>query len=568
MAISRRTFQSAGQISQHSIPGAYSRIDSVKGSSGLVSSSNGVIMGQSTGGQPAVLLAFGSAPEAINVLKGGPLLEAVNLAFNGSADGLVPSTVYAMRVDSALQSSLDLKDGGSNNQIKLTSLDYGLAQNQINVVITAGTTAGKKVTITYQSDVETFDNVAQTSLTITHASATVTVTNNATTHNMVLSVGPITIDFGTYKTIADVATFINNQSGYSAVVTAGQENAPSTQLDGVSAQSLVGGYAATSSMYAIVNTINAQSQLVSAVAENGATTITVPANLATTYLTSGTDGTYTSTEWTAALLVLEAEDLQFISTPDSTQSVQLSIAAHCASMNSVTNRKERQFLVGGTWGDTTSTAKTNAAALNSKYGLYVFNGVQQYNVSGVLTNFDASYVSAILLGIACASAINAPLTFKNLNVVALEQKLTNTQLDDLIVNGVCPMSYSPGGVARVVRQVNTYQTDDLKWNEFSMVREMFFISRDLRNNLESMFVGQAGYNVASGVIGGAVKGKLAQYAQLGLFVADSSGMSWWNVIVNIAGDTVYIDFDANLTAPVNFLFVTEHFHELVTQAAA
>ena len=64
MSLDYRTFQSAGKISSHIIPGAYSRVDSIKGAGGLASSNNGVVMGQSTGGEPNVLYQFNTVAEA------------------------------------------------------------------------------------------------------------------------------------------------------------------------------------------------------------------------------------------------------------------------------------------------------------------------------------------------------------------------------------------------------------------------------------------------------------------------------------------------------------------------
>jgi hypothetical protein len=538
----------------------------VKGTGGLVSANNLVIMGKSTGGKPTELLQFNKLTDAVAVLKGGDLMEAMRLAFNPGA-GLIPTRIYAMRVNSAVQSSYDLVDGSSNDMILLESRDYGLQQNQITLLMVAGTTQGKKITIGFKTNEEEFDDVYRSSLTITHATDTVTIVNNSTTQTLTLVSAAVTIDLNTYPTIGELAAYINAQSGFTAVVTAGEEDASSLELDAVTGQSLTGGYVCQSTFQAIIDTINAGSVYVEASANNGVNDRVIPVNVASlAYFTGGSEGSYTSTEWTNALSALEAEDIQLIATPDTTEANHALIKAHCESMSSVTGRKERQFLVGGDWGDTETAAITNAKALNSKYGLYVFNGGTQYNVNGVLTNYNSGFAGCMLAGMKSALAINAPLTFKTLNFISLEAKLKDSSLENLIKDGVAPIAYNSNEIAHCVRQVNTYQTDDLKWNEFSMVTIMNFVSRDLRNFLESRYVGKASTTFSLSALRAQIAGRLNLYVDLGLFISDGE-QAWWGLNLSINGDTVTVDYDAYITAPINFIFITNHFHEVSATAA-
>jgi hypothetical protein len=565
MAIGKRTFQSAGQLSQHLIPGAYSRIESVKGASGLVSANNLVILGRSTGGKPTTLLQFNKLSDAVDVLKGGDLMEAARLAFSPGG-GYVPQKIFAMRVNNALQSSHTLVDGSANDMIKISSRDYGLQQNQLNILMGAGTNNGKKITIGFKENSEVFDDVYRASLTITHATDTLTIVNNSSAQTLTLVSAALTIDLNAYPTIGDVAAYINAQTGFTAVVTSGEENASSLELDAVSGQSLSGGYVAQSTFQAILDTLNTSSLYVLAEAVNAAEDRVVPENVSSvTYFTSGSEGSYTSTEWAAALTALEAEDIQFIATPDSTAANHALIKTHCESMSSVTGRKERQFVVGGAWGATSATAISAAQTLNSKYGMYVFNGGTQYNVSGVITNYAASFIGCMIAAIKTVVATNMPLTFKQLNLLSLENKLKDSTLEQCIQYGVAPVAYSPENTPWVVRQVNTYQTDDLKWNEFSMVTIMNFVSRDLRNFVESRYVGKPSTGFSLSSLKTQIIGRLTRYTELGLFVSDGE-KAFWNVSLTLNGDTVTVDYDAYITAPVNFIFITNHFHEVSAAA--
>jgi hypothetical protein len=562
MAVGYRTFQSAGKISQHIIPGAFSRIDSVKGGGGLVSANNGVIIGQCYGLKPATLYQFNSVPEAMNAIYGGPVKEAVRLAFDPGND-LTPQRLLVMAVNSAVQAFGYFKKTAVN-MIKLLANGYGLYTNMITMTLATGTSYGKKLTLTFKDLIEQWDNVRQQMFSILYSSAcTMTIVNNATTHTLVTSAGGLSLDLTAYATIGDLVAYIASQTGFTCTIIPGAESLSPLTLDQVTAQSIAIAYIAEADMYAIINTINSYSALCTASDVSAATGIGIPDNSTIAYLTSGSNGTYTNTEWTTALLALEAQDIQFISTPDPATTVAAAIKTHCVLMSSVTKRKERQFLLGATWGEVAAASITNAQALNSFHGLYVVNGGTARNISGVITNFDASYVGCMLMGMKCAGAINMPLTAKELNLISLEAALPDSTVENLLANGCCVINYDGNRIPAVVRQLNTYQTDDLKYNEFSMVTEMFFASRDLRKQLQDLFTGNPMIRTTLGVLSGAVKDKLQQYVDLGIFVADSLNRTFWNVIVSVKGDTVTVDYDANITAPINFIFVTAHMHEAI-----
>ena len=575
MGIGKRTFQSAGQISQHLIPGAYSRIDSVKGVSGIVSANNTALMGACTGGKPATLLQFNNVAEAVETLRSGPLMDALRLAFNPGND-FIPQRLFAMRVNTAVQSSYNLVDGSSNNMVKIESKDYGAWTNQIQIKVEAGT-VGKKLSVKYGSSEEIFDNVYRGSFTIQYTgsgtTAEMVITNNSGTQTLVVTVvgngEDLNLDLNTYNTIEVLAAAINANSGYTCSPVAGQESASSLELDAVPVAQDVktAVYTAQSTMQAIIDKYNNESGLVVASAVNAANDRVIPELVAAyTFLTGGTEGAYTADEWTAALLVLEAEDIQFVSTPDTSADVLAPIKTHCESMSAVAGKRERQFAVGGLGTEAVSALISAAQTLNSKYGMYLAtkDRFTQFDVNGVLTTYATSYAACMEVGMKAAAAINEPLTFKTLNMIALGSKFRESELEQLIEFGVAPINYNTNNIPHLVRQVNTYQTDDLKWNEFSMVVEMLFASRDLRSYLESTFTGKPYISNMGGVVKGAVISKLEQYVDLGVFVREpATGIAYWNIVITVSGDKVTIDYDAYVTAPINFQFVTNHFHELV-----
>jgi hypothetical protein len=574
MSLDFRTFQSAGKISSHIIPGAYSRIDSVMGAGGLASASNGVIMGRSSGGEPVKLLQFNTISDAVATLRGGELMEAVRMAFDPGG-GYNPQRIFAVRVNPATQATKNLLGASTNPMILLTSRDYGLYTNQIRVQVEAGSVSGKKVTVSFQNQTpEVLDNISRGAFTIQYitGASTITIANSSVAKTLVTSVGGISLALADYATIGELAAYINAQTGFTCTPVAGQENASPLELDAVTGQDIyTAPYTTRSDLQAMADMINSASVLVSASVVNAAVDRQVVANMAAAeFLTGAVEGAYTGTEWSAALTMLESEDVQFVSTPSTDAAVHATIKTHCALMSNVSNRRERQFLLGAPWKTSSSVgteialAVSAAQSLNSFNGMYVFNGGRARNVDGVITNYPASYAACMLMGIACASAINNPLTFKDLNFIDLEWNMSESQVESALKEGVAVVNYAPTGVPRLVRQFNTYQTNDLKYNEFSSVREMFFASRDLRNFLEARYVGKPGTSVVGGALRASVEGRLALYERIGIFIRNpAEGRSWWNVVINMSGDTVLVDYDAYITLPVNFIFVTSHFHEMV-----
>ena len=87
MGVGAAIFQSAGQRSEHYVPGAYSRSSAAAGGADTgVSANNGVILGRSRGGQPNKLFVFSTLQEARETLVDGDLLKAVAHAFNPSPE--------------------------------------------------------------------------------------------------------------------------------------------------------------------------------------------------------------------------------------------------------------------------------------------------------------------------------------------------------------------------------------------------------------------------------------------------------------------------------------------------
>lgn len=149
------------------LPGAYS----VVRTSDLVPSSFGLanriaIIGECTGGVPGTPIFFRSGEAARSILRSGPLLDAIRMAYdpNATPDAGGADMITAIRVNPATQSTLNLA-GASGTLVTLTSRDYGAWTTGIQVKVEDATISGRKITIQYvDTDLgaitEVYDNLA------------------------------------------------------------------------------------------------------------------------------------------------------------------------------------------------------------------------------------------------------------------------------------------------------------------------------------------------------------------------------------------------------------------------
>ncbi len=563
MGVSPATFSSGGKSSQHYLPGAFSRINFVRGSGGLVSIGNGIIMGDSRGGKPNTLLAFGNAADAESILKSGPLLDAVRHAFSPGG-GLVPQLILAWRVNPGTQAVHSYSES-ANPMITATTKDYGLHTNQVKTKLESGTISGKKLTIQFQDNpAEITDNIEKASLQIQYTGAGTPAVMNITKTQLTTTVtgGPggedLTVLFSSYSTIENIVDYINDQSNYTCTILTSVKTDASTELDSITSQDILStAYDAHSDLQAIIDVLN-QSGWVEAIYYSAAATRGIPDNEASwVYFTGAVDGSYTATEWGISLTALELEDVQLIGSSVEDNAVHALIKTHCESMNAVTGKNERQFILGGAAGETVVQAIARAVDLTSDAGMLAYPGFTHWDFNDYTKTrtWSPAYYAAKILGMVTTLSLQEPVTNKVVDVLAWETNLTIANAETLIKGGVSCGITTRSGKFINARGINTYQGNLLQQNEFSMMRIALMISKDLRSAIEDSFVGKAMSNTLLGKIDGVVIGKLSQFADAGYFVGNPQ---YWGYTKTISGDQIKIDYNAYLTSPTNFLFITSH----------
>lgn len=152
-----------------SVPGSYSTVDtSGLESVGLGAAGIVALIGEAEGGMPASSIVDTddfircTKPEkAREYFRSGPLREAADMAFAPAKDPNIPGgavELVCMKVNPATQSTATLANTYADALV-ITSKDYGAFTSQVNVSIASGTNQGKLVTVTFEDQVETVDDL-------------------------------------------------------------------------------------------------------------------------------------------------------------------------------------------------------------------------------------------------------------------------------------------------------------------------------------------------------------------------------------------------------------------------
>lgn len=565
MGVGSVAFQSAGQRTEHYIPGVYSRTSYVKNSGGGVSANNAVIIGESRGGKPNQLYVFYSPSEAQDVLRGGSLLEAILHAFSPGND-LAPQYIGAKRVNVGTQASRILMNG-IQNIIKITAWDWGSHTNQIKMKLEDGSSGtGKKVTFVFEGNTREEDQITRPSFRILYTGSGTAATMNITKTGLTTSVTGATgdnlnIDFSSFQTVEDLVNYINDRSGYSCTLVANPTDL-TMHLDSVSTQSIKTEYTAKSDLQALIDALNQMPWVEQAQFVETASSRLIPSNDSDwVYFTGGTNGTVSVANFSDTIDSLENDDVQIIGAASADEAVHILVRNHCINMCSVENRKERMFMLGGALGESVDQAVERAKNLGSKYGSLAYPGMYTYDV---LDMANRNYVAPVmyaakLIGQEVSLALNEPTTNKSVDTLAWEVDLKKGDLIKLIKAGVTVGGKSQDNRLATIRSLTTHQGAELQCCERSMMRESLYMDRDLRNAYLAN-VGKAGVDGSTGDAEATFLTKVNAWYKQGLIVRDDKGNLSWGLIIRRSGSATFIEYHTNLTAPNNFFFITGYHH--------
>lgn len=522
------------------------------------------IVGKSTGGKPKTALAFGSPEQARQVLRSGELLDAVMAAFDPSDDTGAPSTVYAVRVNPAVQAKLDLKDSASKTVINLTSANYGLADNQIKVKVENGTLSGKKLSVAYGNTYLYGDNIGRAAFSVQYTGAEATAKLTVAADKVTLTAGAtaaVEIALADFSTVSALVDKINSIGGYTAAVLERSDNAGTLNgLDFVADQDVkTAVYTARADLQAIIDWFNSNAfELVTAKRADAAGTL--PANRPYTFLTGGSDGNTVTTDWYDALVALQSKDVQWVAATTGDAAVHALVDTH-VDFASGTLRRERRAILGTVLGTTDAQALDAAKSLNSKRTSLVHIGHYKYALNGKLELRPAYMTAALIAAGFAGSNPGTPLTNKSLKVQGLERDLLNpTDTDELLLGGVLPVENTDTGY-KVTQSITTWLGDQ-KYNnrEQSCGAALDFTVRNVREALDVLRGTKSNPILLSRAIS-TTKTTLTELAREepqgpGVLAGDAASPAFRNIAASIEGDVLRVQFECSPVIPNNYILVT------------
>lgn len=549
--------------------GAYSRLNAdALNTLGTLTARKLIFLGTSEGGQPDTIHWFSNPSDARDVLRGGDLLQAGELAWNPSNDGVGAGTIGFLRVTPATQAQF------VQDSMTIKSKDYGVWNNQIQIKLENGATSGtKKLTVYNWLDnfSEVYDDIGAIftiQYTGSAAYADITITTDGTSgkattltlrtgadQGSATTVKTYTLGAGVYNDINVLVSDINDHVDFVATMKpTGNHNITTDALDAVANQDIK---TATYNVMALKGDILYQTQYSSLVAISFASG-TFPTNFAYTNLAGAVDGT-TPSSWASKLDMLYGQGVYLIVplTPDQ--------AIHQECNNFIVSQAdlERAPIVGvygGASGESIETTIQRVTTLNSKRAILTYPEVKIQNTSGV-TTLPPYMTSALVAGRIAGKATGDPITLDAVNIVGLGKTLKSADRDRLLEAGVTFIEFyrdSTGTGHRIAQGLTTYQQDsNPSFREISMVIIADEISTELTELLEKKFAGGRGTISSAGLIRNEVQSYLDRKVRQEVLVEYIPE----SVLVRIEGEVVYVDYSAMPAGAINYILITTTYYQ-------
>jgi hypothetical protein len=561
------------------IPSAPAKWDVAPSASGTSTTGVVVLVGEADAGPSFstedVVATGGFGPNqrsaVIAKFGGGRLVDGYIMATAPSKDAGVkgaPQRIFLVKTNTGTKANVTLSAGYS----KLNAKSEGLPGNLINVKVTAPGGGKATVAISRKNDgiSESFTIGNNIVLTLTNIAGTVTVT--ATQLTSAGAATNLNITLANFKTLGDLAAFINTVAGWTATVPGMFSQLTPSALDRVTALSAVGGANIKKDAYEFIQAVNG-SRLIS-VDTVTFPTIGLPA-VQNVFLAGGLRGASSDQNFVDALIQTQRITANFVVTLASQSAgadidtdagsaytiagVNAALASHVALCSQFKMRKPRQGFASLI--DTFVNQKIAAQQMGAARMSLSFLNPLVAGQSGTPAFFQP-WALAVTAAAMQAAAGYKPIFNKALNIGGVKSPQgdfvveDSAMVEDAILNGLLVAApRDSDGVMSFVSDQTTYGVDNnFVLNSIQAIYSADTLSQTVSQKMAKAFVGQNFADVSAGVAMSYFKAVMADARRLKLIApSDDAPTGYKNATIDIQPPAMLVSAEAKPATGLYFI---------------
>ncbi len=442
-----------------------------------------------------------------------------------------------------------------------------------------------------------------------------TMTITGTTLTTTISAGNganLSINLKAYRTLGDLATFINTQTGYVASVAStlfgqmllcytDQDDTVQTVLDkgtwsiashniGTAATVSPAGRVKKDAFYFFTKLQETQLGQLGATDALAATS-GQPEAQSLFFLSGGAKGGTTQAQVITAIDAMQkvrgnflvtlfsrdaSDDLEDSLTESSStyliDSINAYAKTHVLLMSSIKRRRNRQAFVSKQ--TTFAGAKLAANNLASARVSMAFQDFKATDSSGAITQFQP-WMTAVAAAAMQAAAFYKPLVKKFINTSGIlmadasYSDQLSSQVEDALLNGLLPAERAETGGFRWVSDQTTYAVDsNFVYNSIQAVYVADTIALTIAQRMENAFVGQSLADISAGLMLSFLSAVMIDIKRLKLTTSsDDAPLGFRDATVQISGPAAQIGLNIKLAGALYFIPITAYISQ-VTQTAS
>jgi hypothetical protein len=402
----------------------------------------------------------------------------------------------------------------------------------------------------------------------------------------------LSIELADYTTIADLATYISSQAGYSATSVPNSNTVSPSNLDEVSAIGICTSNSFEAgrikkSVYNVERKLSESSVVDFAFTATGG----LPAEMATAqFLTGGTKGATTAADIVNAIPSLEGIKVNFVNplfsrdasddiadgltdsgSTYTIDAINFAIKSHVLAMSTVKLKRNRVAMLSkyGTYAE----VKSHAQTLASFRSTLCFQKTSQTNSVGEVVEYFPWHTAAVATGMQSAGFYKA-ITNKFANVISFKDPSgfdsgNPGDVEDAIDAGTMFLQSETSGVKWVVDQTTYGFDSNFVYNSLQAVYMSDVLAIQLAESLERFAVGKslADINVAS--MAGHIAKKMEEYRKLKIIgPSDDAPLGYKNLDIQINGPIAEVKLEAKLATQILFIPIELELSQIQSSTSA